>query len=386
MINSNDVLKFIGGPNFSGRSNYLKELSNFKVGNNCQFIGEIPSNFISGMAPTVYDELRLHRIGVDKPIDIEIDKLIRFCEFEQLFERNPYSLSGGEQTLLAILTHLMLYPSLLAIDTSLEQLNEVWYRKVLDTISRIGIETHIVDNRISYYGINESLCLSRNKKVPELNANSFFVENFCGDTIRVQSLGFKYRVGKEIFSDLNIILDPNFLYHLRGLNGSGKSTFAKLLSGVLKPNNGRILLNEKEFNSYLYPGQLFAYSFQDPDEQLFATTVFKEIGGETNLSKAYMLAESFGLTEILDKHPQELPFVLRKRLSIAATLAMDCKWYIFDEPTLGQDDETVTQLENIFLKLKDSGRGIIIISHFEKILTKFMLKNITLEGGKIYSN
>ncbi len=88
---------------------------------------------------------------------------------------------------------------------------------------------------------------------------------------------------------------------------------------------------------------------------------------------------AFGLTDMAHMHPLDLPFVLRKRVALAATLAMGCPWMILDKPTLGQDDETVLSLANIIERLLANGLGIVIISHSRWFRSLIPAKEIELE-------
>jgi energy-coupling factor transport system ATP-binding protein len=96
------------------------------------------------------------------------------------------------------------------------------------------------------------------------------------------------------------------------------------------------------------PGQFVGYHFQNPTFQLFAHTVRHQLANDTcDVS----LPEEFGLAGMLDVHPLDLPYVLRKRLAIATTIGRQRDCVVFDEPTLGQDanatDAISTILQNI---------------------------------------
>ena len=82
-------------------------------------------------------------------------------------------------------------------------------------------------------------------------------------------------------------------------------------------------------------------------------------------------------------HPAELPFVMRKRISLAATLAMDRPWYILDEPTLGQDESFVEFLIALLNDLAENGKGVIVISHSKSFTEKLRGKYLTLTAGQV---
>ena len=114
---------------------------------------------------------------------------------------------------------------------------------------------------------------------------------------------------------------------------------------MVKCKTGNIIVDGSVKKIYKYPSKYVSYNFQNPDEQLFSMTVLDEVlkvHKKENLaasSRRQILIKMFGLEDVSEVNPAELPFVMRKRLSIASSIALDKAWYIFDEPTLGQDDE-----------------------------------------------
>ena len=279
-------ISFIQGNNFSGRSQLLEKL--FKENNEKSiFIKEIPENNLTGIFPTVNEEINLHAGDLEK--NVAYPRVINFlylCGFEKLLLQNPLSLSGGEQTLLAIACNILLRPEKLLIDTTIEQLNESWYRPLFDFIlsnPEILNEVIISDNRYKDYNPDSFNEISPDDKsvdyeysfcLPSLAIDIIKLESY--NSITLNNLSFKYP-NTDVFKTLNYKFETSQIYHLKGKNGAGKSTLAKLLVGVLKSPKNSILLNEKPYNPYDYPGQLFGYSFQNPDEQLFSSTIENEI-------------------------------------------------------------------------------------------------------------
>ena len=155
----------------------------------------------------------------------------------------------------------------------------------------------------------------------------------CGQ-LSVRNLSFGYFKNQEIFQDCAVSFPPG-IHLLRGANGSGKSTLAKILAGLLSPRSGILEYDSQAIIPYRHPGKYASYAFQDPNLQLFATRV----GGVHGCEFGYRLAGCFcGLGGFVDKHPLDLSWVLRKRLSIAAAHGRSTPAVILDEPTLGQDE------------------------------------------------
>ena len=145
--------------------------------------------------------------------------------------------------------------------------------------------------------------------------------------------------------DITLQLKRGEIHALLGENGAGKSTFSKLLAGILKPSDGKICVNgidtKKAKNSML--AKTTGFLFQNPDRQLCTYTVRDEIafgqkalktGTEEEISKrTEKIIERFGF------NPDEAPFSLsrgqRQRLALASIIAVEPKVMILDEPTTG---------------------------------------------------
>lgn len=102
--------------------------------------------------------------------------------------------------------------------------------------------------------------------------------------------------------------------------------------------------------------------FQSPDSQLFEDTVRSELASLP--PEAADRATRFaGLTAFLDLHPFDLPFVLRKRLALTLILHASAPWLIFDEPDLGQDEQTRIAIAGALGRLAENGYGVILVTH-----------------------
>ena len=406
----------LAGRNFSGRTHLLRcwtgldlwegdvEALGYRGDALAAYIGPEVYNSISGLAVTVGQELVLHcanGLGGDR-----ISALAEQLRLPPLFDRNPFTLSGGEQTCLAITSALALQPGALAIDCPTEQLDLDLKMQLLkwmsDGMARTTA-TVIADNRLAEYEneFRTVMHLEGASKTPNSSLRlrfdpicpSFYpecaVRRPC--TLGVDGVMFRYPKGPVVLREVSARLDPA-LYVLDGRNGVGKSTLAKLLCGVLKPNRGRILAGQTELCPWKRPGDTVAYHYQNPDLQLFSTSVEEEIlagpralrsAGEELARRAEDIICAFGLSHVRGEHPLDLPFVIRKRVALAATLAMGRPWIILDEPTLGQDDAASEALASIIEKLLGVGVGIIVITHSVWFRQRLSARLLRLENGII---
>lgn len=395
VIKPNNALTIVAGNNFSGRSKYLQSIIKQEGG---IFIGEQPSSSITGIFPTVKGEINLHSNSANLETIHYVNSLFEQYDFHKNYDKNPFILSGGEQAILALLSAFLLQPQKIAIDCTLEQLNKTWREPLLKAVQQGTFrktETLLADNRISEYGLTKTSKIVPNNNYKDhqykfekpriLDILDSLVD---ATTIDILDLNFHYNRKQLIFKNLKARLLPNEIYHLIGDNGVGKSTFAKILAGVLKPQSGIILQNNNVYNSYKFPGQLVGYSFQNPDEQLFSTTVENEVlpfqkkETASYTERRNLFINMFGLQNIRKEHPAEMPFTIRKRIALAATLAIDRAWYILDEPTLAQDNNFADFLSKLLCRLKKQGKGIIIISHSEYLGHIIDAKKISLSENK----
>lgn len=379
--NGDSRLTWVTGNNFSGRSAILRKACEHFSNQPAAAITIPPEIYsaLSALVPTVAEELQLH-LGGNSDDAPAFRQLAEKWGLAALAERDPYSLSGGEQSLLIILCKLALAPTLLAIDGALEQLDPSNLNQVLSVITTDGslsrlprfLLTH--NGTIAQYGgtkirevpATDFSDIERLDKPPPLDINGFEPPRCQGPaTIFLKNVSFRYPRGKNVFSGLNLKLEPGRIYRLAGANGSGKSTLARILTGILPVSGGEIQVNGKPFNSYARPGTLARLHFQSPDSQLFADTVRAELDSlPSTIPKN--AARFAGLDGFLDEHPFDLPFVLRKRLALTLILHTAAPWLIFDEPTLGQDEQSRMVLASAFRSLAKSGYGIIMVSHNEK--------------------
>ncbi len=185
-----------------------------------------------------------------------------------------------------------------------------------------------------------------------------------GDLL-LQNLGFGYRNRPVLRIDRHIFRAGR-VTALIGDNGVGKSSLARVLCGLAKPDRGsRIGLAGRDCS----PAALNRASYivmQDVHRQLFAETVRREItlGARSGISgTAERLLDRLDLAEQADRHPLSLSGGQQQRLVIGSALAQDKQVYIFDEPTSGVDHRHLCSIADLLRGLADTGVVVIVITH-----------------------
>jgi energy-coupling factor transporter ATP-binding protein EcfA2 len=391
------------GPNFSGRSTLMRRQTFFgeqadakpKGSRYAYFDLQVPSYF-SGIASTVAQELHLSTAGANSDLQLIAQDINYALDFERLHARNPYVLSGGEQSVLGVLVALLLEPRAIGIDCALEQLSPQWRNVIIAALSE-SLENiddiYLADNRLAEIDALLQKHISflemapQPAPVPTIKSQlpSF---DICPCRISVDKLRFRYQQTQgDILANLDFEFVPGTIYQLSGPNGIGKSTLSKLLAGILSPSAGRFLMEgRKQINLTQQPGRYFAYHFQNPDYQLFSTSTSREV--EISLpSPSHQLLEwldCFGLTQFAKVHPLDISYSLRKRLALAATFAMQRPWLILDEPSLGQDRVTTEAICALCRAYVARGAGIIVISHSLQLEQFLGVTKITLREGRLW--
>jgi energy-coupling factor transport system ATP-binding protein len=214
--------------------------------------------------------------------------------------------------------------------------------------------------------------------------------------IVINNVVFDYPNGFCAIDDVSINIDRGEKIAIIGQNGAGKTTFVKMMNNLLRPKTGTVVIDDIDL-SELTTAQIskkVGYVFQNPGDQLFNRTVYNEIAYNPRYnklpeSKIKELVEDAaalcGLTKYLKNNPYDLPFGIRKFVTIACVIAMGSEYIILDEPTAGQDLIGLKLQGKIITELINRNKTVIIITHdmefvidnFERIIVMADKKIVT---------
>ncbi len=193
--------------------------------------------------------------------------------------------------------------------------------------------------------------------------------------IEVKNLTFSYDDTKTTIDDISFDIEEGTYTTIVGHNGSGKSTVAKLLAGLLERKSGSIVIDGMELNleNLSKIRNRIGIVFQNPDNQFIGSTVRDDIafGLENHcVPQAEMddiilaNAEKVNMTRYLDHEPTRLSGGQKQRVAIAGVLAMKPKILIFDEATSMLDPSGKDEIKRVIREIhKESSLTIISITH-----------------------
>lgn len=180
----------------------------------------------------------------------------------------------------------------------------------------------------------------------------------------------------QILRDIELELPEGSISAIVGPNGSGKSTLARLVSGLLRPTSGSIqMLSDRDAlrTPEVRPGLDVGLVFQNPDNQLVATTVEDDIAfGLENLELAHTemvqrvddALRLLGLEAFRDYPPHRLSGGQKQKVAIAGVLAMKPSFLVLDEATSLLDPVNRREVMETVLRLNSElGIGIVMVTH-----------------------
>ncbi|MEL3908367.1 MAG: ABC transporter ATP-binding protein [Treponemataceae bacterium] len=193
--------------------------------------------------------------------------------------------------------------------------------------------------------------------------------------LSTENIFYTYEDGTEAIRNINFDSTKGKIIGIIGANGCGKSTFFHLLMGLLKPQSGSILLNDKPIKytkqALLEYRQKVNLVFQNPDVQIFFSEIYDDLAfplrnlgfSEKTINEKVMSAiQAVNAEDFFKKPVHFLSAGQKKRVSIAGILAIAPEILLLDEPTAGLDPSSVKTIKLILQNLKQK-TTIIISSH-----------------------
>jgi biotin transport system ATP-binding protein len=211
--------------------------------------------------------------------------------------------------------------------------------------------------------------------------------------IEVENLSHRFADGTLGLADINLAIQKGTLVIVSGENGSGKTTFLRHINGLLRPNTGTVRLAGLSVSGDIVRArQLVGMVFQNADSQIVGETVYADVAfgpenlglGRSEINQRVTAAlEAVDLTHLAQQRPHLLSGGEKRRLSIAAVLAMNPQVIALDEPFSSLDYPGVKQVLHYILALHESGHTILVTTHDVEKIIAHADRLIIMKSGRI---
>lgn len=357
-----------------------------------------------------------------------------------------HKLSGGQRQRLALASILVTRPGLLILDEPVSQMNPQGVQSFMQLLVRLNREAGIAilmiehrvnelckyfsrlavmqDGRIVYDGLvkdawqamtgrtdlglrePQTVKLCRALQLSELTTDQEkivqMLRSECEPAAAAEQakpagqqqplmeacdLYYTYPGGKEpTLKNLQFTLYQGQITAIMGFNGAGKSTLMNLLGGLTQTQQGSMLLEGKPVDKQL--GKI-GYLRQEPDLMLLAYTVREELCWKNHTitqQELQQLLENMNLAEYADDFPLALSKGQRLRVVLGAMLAKKPALLLLDEPTTGQDEQSLAEIRRLLLAYKEQGGSIFICTHDMELAAQVADRVIVLCAGQIIAD
>jgi energy-coupling factor transport system ATP-binding protein len=212
--------------------------------------------------------------------------------------------------------------------------------------------------------------------------------------IRTEGLVHVYGGETRALDGVDVTIAPGERVAIVGQNGSGKTTLVRHFNGLLRPTEGRVLVDGADAagRRVAHLAATVGLAFQDPDRQIFAGKVRNEVAfGPRNLGRRGPELERAidaalwvtGLDKDAQANPYDLGYSRRKLLALASILAMGTPVVVLDEPTTGQDARGLARIRQIVADLWAAGRTVIAVSHDMRFVAEAFERVVVMREGRI---
>ena len=212
--------------------------------------------------------------------------------------------------------------------------------------------------------------------------------------LEVKDLNFSYEEEGKTIDNVSFSVEEGSYTTIVGHNGSGKSTIAKLIMGLLESASGTVTIDGIALNNENLAKirSRIGIVFQNPDNQFIGATVRDDIafGLENHCVEPSMMDEIIDtnaalvkMSDFMDQEPTHLSGGQKQRVAIAGVLAMKPKLLIFDEATSMLDPDGKDEIKKVIMKLhKESSLTILSITHdIDEVASSDYV--VALDQGKV---
>lgn len=360
--------------------------------------------------------LENHGLPQEKIRD-RVDEAFRTFHLEHLKNRNVYELSSGERQLISILSAWAMDTDIFLLDEPTANLDFAatqQLRNILLELKKQGKTLLLSEHRLYYLAdiadeywimangeIKHKYTAEKAKSLSPLQLHTLSLRTLdleqitvserppqpenMPQALSVSDLRYEYgRKNRAILSDVNFSVCTHEIVGLVGANGCGKTTLGKLIAGLYHSTGGEISL----FGKAQKPKQLqkqVLFIMQEAEFQFFANSVLHELQYGHKITaefekKTETLLKSMDMWECRDRHPFSLSGGQMQRLTLMMAYLSDKPIVILDEPTAGQDAESLKRCAELIREMGKE-KTVLIITHDLELIADACDRCIGLSGG-----
>ncbi|CAM3060256.1 ABC transporter ATP-binding protein [Streptobacillus ratti] len=392
----------------------IKNIELYKISLLISSVFQNPKTHFFNINTTLELLFYLENIGLDREeMEIRMKNMLEIFPIEHLLGRNIFELSGGEKQVLCIASCYISGCKIIVLDEPSSNLDYKYInvlKEMLKILKNKGITLIIAEHRIYYLmDIVDSVIFIKDGRVEKVFTKNEFlslsneqlikwgirainkpilkkVEKYGNNDLVIKKLMVNFK-DKSVLKIEDISFSLGNIYGIIGKNGSGKSTFLRVITGLEDKEKSDILFQNIPLSK---KDRLkdSALVMQDVNHQLFTDSVEEEMRlGVKNLSqdKINQVLSELGIIELKDRHPMSLSGGQKQRVAIASVLCKNSKFIFFDEPTSGMDYKNMLKISKLIKKMKTENNIIFIVSHDIEFLNETTDQIICIEDFKIYN-
>ncbi|MBO5468941.1 MAG: ABC transporter ATP-binding protein [Lachnospiraceae bacterium] len=209
--------------------------------------------------------------------------------------------------------------------------------------------------------------------------------------IQIEHVTKTYNNAVRAVDQLNLTVNNGEIVGFIGPNGAGKTTTIKILTGILKPDSGSVIIDHYDMSKEpLKAKQAIGYIADSPDMFLrlkgiefmnLISDIYK-VPTDVRRERIQTFANRFDLTDVLDEPMQNYSHGMRQKMMVAAALVHDPAVWILDEPLTGLDPKSAFALKNMMREHADAGNSVLFSTHVLEVAEKLCDKVIIINHGK----
>ncbi|HUX09062.1 MAG TPA: LPS export ABC transporter ATP-binding protein [Terriglobia bacterium] len=201
--------------------------------------------------------------------------------------------------------------------------------------------------------------------------------------------------GRRVVDNISLTIAQGEVVGLLGPNGAGKTTTFYIIVGLASPDSGQVVLDETDITAYpmyLRARSGISYLPQEPsifrkltvEENILAVLETLPLTAHERRERLEELLEDLGLQQVRRSHGYLLSGGERRRVEIARSLVISPSFILLDEPFSGIDPLTVLDIQEIIIRLKESGIGVLVTDHNVRETLRVTDRAYIINNGRIF--